>query len=215
MHLHHGYTSPESSTARYKPKRGSAIHNDPYIQKPHTFRHMSETRIPITDAFDTTDQLESLEVELTAEQIEWLRTKADERGLSVDHMLRTIITAQMRAEGDEETSASAPSPGDGMAESPPATVSPTEAEASTDTNEADDNTPSIVDSLRSASERLQDLTEKDDDAETPAPHDTLKRLQARLGENGESDTETNEEERPGTVILQNENRSMFDMMEDE
>jgi hypothetical protein len=172
---------------------------------------MSETRIPITDAFDATDRLESLEVELTTEQIEWLRAKAEERGLSLDHMLRTVVTAQMRAQGDEPAT-SAPS-GDGLAESTPPTASPTGAES--DTDEADDDKPSIVDSLRSASERLQDLTEKDDDAETPDPHDTLKRLQARLGESGESDAETNEEESPGTVILQNRNRSMFDMMEDE
>lgn len=180
---------------------------------------MSEMRVPITDAFDESDRLESLEVELTRKQVEWLREKADERNLSLDHVLRSVITAQIRGQ-DESMEPSSPVSGDGQ---PP--VSPSAAPDDTDRemsipsdaaadDEEDDDSPSIVDSLRSASERLQDLTEQDDEAETPDPHDTLKRLQARLGEGPEADDES-EEESPGTVILQNQNRSMFDMMEDE
>jgi hypothetical protein len=184
---------------------------------------MSEMRVPITDAFDDSDRLESVEVELTSKQIEWLREKADERDLSLDHVLRSVITAQIRAQDDSLDEASArstprngqssvPAPGrsgDGAAKA----SAPADSSSSSDTD-ADDGSPSIVDSLRSASERLQDLTEKDDEAETPDPHDTLKRLQARLGEGGDADDEP-EGESPGTVILQNQNRSMFDMMEEE
>ena len=183
---------------------------------------MSEMRVPITDAFDDSDRLESVEIELTSKQIEWLREKADERDLSLDHVLRSVITAQIRAQDDSLDEASSrsrpsngqpsvppPGRGDGAAEA----SSPADSSSSSDTD-ADDGSPSIVDSLRSASERLQDLTEKDDEAETPDPHDTLKRLQARLGEGSDADDEPDGES-PGTVILQNQNRSMFDMMEEE
>lgn len=171
-------------------------------------------RVPITDAFDKTDRLESLEVELTSKQIEWLRQKADERDVSLDHVLRSVVTAQIRAQNDGVEEESAPSmSGDGQPASPP-NESKDEEGASTSTDAADDDTPSIVDSLRSASERLQDLTEKDDEAETPDPHDTLERLRARLGDGGDTDEES-EAGSPGTVVLQNQNRSMFDMVEEE
>jgi len=183
---------------------------------------MSEMRVPITDAFDDSDRLESVEVELTSKQIEWLRKKADERDLSLDHVLRSVITAQIRAQDDSLDEASSRSrPTTGQPSAPPPARSgdgaveasaPAGSSSSSETD-ADDGSPSIVDSLRSASERLQDLTEKDDEAETPDPHDTLKRLQARLGEGNDADDEP-EGESPGTVILQNQNRSMFDMMEE-
>lgn len=181
---------------------------------------MPEMRVPITDAFDESDRLESLEVELTRKQVEWLREKADERNLSLDHVLRSVITAQIRGQDETMEETSPPVSGDGQPSVPsPAAPDDTNREASTASdaaadNDADDDSPSIVDSLRSASERLQDLTEQDDEAETPDPHDTLKRLQARLGEDPDTGDES-EEESPGTVILQNQNRSMFDMMEGE
>jgi hypothetical protein len=188
---------------------------------------MSEMRVPITDAFDESAHLESVEAELTSRQIEWLREKADERDLSLDHVLRSVITAQIRAQDDslEDTGSrskpdneqpSVRSSSSPAASSPPAQSDAQEPATSNGTSTEDesrDDSPSIVDSLRSASERLQDLTEKDDEAETPDPHDTLKRLQARLGETSD-DADKVEEESPGTVILQNHDRSMFDMMED-
>jgi hypothetical protein len=181
---------------------------------------MSEMRVPITDAFDESDRLESVEVELTSKQIEWLRDKAAERDLSLDHVLRSVITAQIRAQDDglEAESSRQTLPGDGQPSTPPDAPSDAAPDrASTDetgADGADDGSPSIVDSLRSASERLQDLTEQDDEAEAPDPHDTLKRLQARLGE-GDSTEDEPDEESPGTVILQDQNRSMFDMMEED
>ena len=170
---------------------------------------MSEMHVPITDAFDETDRLESLNVELTSKQIEWLREKADERGLSLDHVLRSVVTAQIRAQNESGDEAAPPAmSGDGQ----PASAS-TSTEETEERSTADDDNPSIVDSLRSASERLQDLTEQDEEVETPDPHDTLERLQARLGEDGTS-TESSGDENPGTVLLQDQNRSMFDMMEE-
>jgi hypothetical protein len=169
---------------------------------------MSDMRVPITDAFDETEHLESIEVELTRKQVEWLREKADERNLSLDHVLRSVVTAQIRAQNGDGSASPPPTPQNGQSSS---TTSPDDGQA--DAPAADDS-PSIVDSLRSASERLQDLTEQDDAAETPDPHDTLARLQARLGEDEDTD-ETADQDPPGTVLLDNQNRSMFDMMEEE
>jgi hypothetical protein len=175
--------------------------------------------VPVTDAFDESDHLTSQEVELTTKQVEWLEKKADEQGLSLDHMLRSVITAQIRAqsEGMEDPSSSAK--GDGSP-SAAAQVSADSVAASdrnaTDADEDDesDDPSSIVDSLRSASERLQDLTEEGDAAETPDPHDTLQRLQARLG--NESDADDEAEDTPhGTVLFDDQSRSMFDMMEED
>lgn len=170
---------------------------------------MSEMRVPITDAFDETDRLESLEVELTGKQIEWLREKAEERGVSLDHVLRSVVTAQIRAQNEADETALPKTSGDGQ----PASTS-TSGEDADERPTADDDNPSIVDSLRSASERLQDLTEQDDEAESPDPHDTLERLQARLGEDDTSSEADSDEETPGTMLLQDQNRSMFDMMEE-
>ena len=71
---------------------------------------MPSSSIPITDAFDETDLLESLEVALTPQQIAWLKDTAADRGLSPDHMLRALLNAQMRT--DEKSTAPAVS-GDG------------------------------------------------------------------------------------------------------
>jgi hypothetical protein len=167
---------------------------------------MSQMRVPVTDAFDDTDQFESLEVELTPKQIEWLEQNAEERGLSLDHMLRSIITAQIRGTDDLP---SAPTAGDGAPQSPqndsPDTGGTDVAEDRDDDNE---DSPSIVESLRSATERLQDLTEEEE-AEESDLHDTLSRLQSRMGGSSAED-----EENDG-VLIENDNRSMFDMMEDE
>lgn len=177
-------------------------------------------RVPVTDAFDESDHLESREVELTTKQVEWLRKKADEQGLSFDHMLRSVITARMRAQSDDPEDAAAPARGAG---SPSAAATPSGdgVDASNDgANAPDDGAEtadpaSIVDSLRSASERLQDLTEQDDAPETPDPHDTLQRLQARLGKDSDTDDETQDATSHGTVLIDDQSRSMFDMMEEE
>ena len=174
-------------------------------------------RVPVTDAFDESDHLESREVELTTKQVEWLEKKADEQGLSFDHMLRSVITAQIRAQSEGMDDPSSPAKGDGSP-SAAAQVSADGVAASdnesTETDDEDGGPSSIVDSLRSASERLQDLTEEDDTAETPDPHDTLKRLQARLGNDSDADEESDGASHE-TVLLDDQSQSMFDMMEEE
>lgn len=175
-------------------------------------------RVPVTDAFDESDHLESKEVELTTKQVEWLQKEADEQGLSFDHMLRSVITAQIRAQSEGLKDASSPAKGDGSP-SAAAQVSADSVDVSDDTAEETDeddesaSPSSIVDSLRSASERLQDLTEEDDTAETPDPHDTLQRLQSRLGDDSDADDEA-EDASHGTVLVDEQRRSMFDMMEE-
>jgi hypothetical protein len=179
---------------------------------------MSEMQVPVTDAFDKTDQFESLRVELTPRQIEWLEETAAERGLSVDHLLRSIITAQMR--GVDETPSVPEASGDGTSGSPSMDVSET---LPTDTTDAENeessrgsNPPSIVESLRSASERLQDLTEEKEDDETKESglHDTLARLQAHMDSTPDTE-EDDSSNTPSRTMLDNENRSMFDMMDEE
>lgn len=171
-------------------------------------------QVPVTDAFDNTDQLKSLQVELTPKQLEWLEEMADKRGLSVDHLLRSLITAQMR-EGNGIPSFSSES-GDGaphaastgVSERPPA--APEAGGSSTDEN--DDESTSIVESLRSASERLQDLTEEKDPEQSDLS-DTLTRLKAHMDSTSSSDDESPGD--PETTVLDNQDRSMFDMMEEE
>ena len=177
---------------------------------------MSEMQVPVTDAFDETDQLESLRVELTPEQIEWLEKTAAERGLSVDHLLRSIITAQMR--GVDETPSVPEESGDGTSGSPSMDVSGTPPTDTTDAGDEESSRgsdpPSIVESLRSASERLQDLTEEEDEAKESGLHDTLSRLQAHMDSTPDTD-EDDSSNTPSRTMLDNENRSMFDMMDEE
>jgi len=179
---------------------------------------MPEIQVPVTDAFDKTDQLESLRVELTPKQIEWLEDTAAERGLSVGHLLRSIITAQMR--GVDETPSVPNASGDGT--SRPASMdvagngSATTTESRDEKESDNSDPPSIVESLRSASERLQDLTEEKEENETKESglHDTLARLQAHMDNTPDAD-EDDSSNTPSKTMLGNENRSMFDMMDEE
>lgn len=172
---------------------------------------MPDTRVPITDAFDDTDDWESLQVELTPEQIAWLEEKAEERGVSVDHMLRTVLTAQMR--GSDEIPSPSSGSGDGA---PQSTTTPTsgrsESAGTSNATDSDTDTPSIVESLRSASERLDDLTEEEE-AEESNLGDTLTRLKGRANNlaNRSSEEEDDNEEDPGTVLM--DEQSMFDMVD--
>ncbi|MEF8797019.1 MAG: hypothetical protein V5A48_11240 [Salinivenus sp.] len=179
-------------------------------------------QIPVTDAFDDIDPLRSLEVELPSRQIDWLERKADERGLSVDHVLRSVITAQIR----EASSAPAPSSrsGDGVPQSP--SVNPTpEGGRDAAADDAEDSPSSIVDSLRSASERLQDLTDDDSEPETSLDlRDTPSRLQSYVDASSE-EAPSNEDTSPGEgapsteetadIVVEDHGRSMFDMIEDD
>jgi len=168
---------------------------------------MSQIRLPVTDAFDEPASLQSLEVELTPRQIEWLERQADERSLSVDHVLRTLITAQIRG-SDAESPPPVPS-GDGTPSASDADPAPEGSDAPT--NDEEDRSTSIVESLRSASERLQDLTDEDDEEEDSAASDrsdTPARLTARR------DAADEDAEDEDAVVLDDSGPSMFDLVED-
>lgn len=151
---------------------------------------MSDVNVPVTDAFSGGTSLESLEVELTPKQIEWLRAEAAERDLSVDHVLRSLITDQIRARGED------PSP----------TTPPTGSDSSDSASEetTDDSSPSIVDSLRSANERLQELTDDDNTADRTADE----RSQAPPPPNRPADGGDD------ASVMMDDGPSMFDLMEE-
>jgi hypothetical protein len=163
---------------------------------------MSQIPVPITDAFDSTDQLELIEVELTSKQIEWLDRKAEERSVSRDHMLRSLVTAQIRGTTEGRPR---PSSGDGA---------PLSSTASKKTSDDDPESTTIVESLRSASKQLQDLTEDKETTEESELPDTLSRLRTRLNHSSESD-ESRSDSSSETVLLDDAPQSMFDLMEDE
>lgn len=182
-------------------------------------------RIPVTDAFDEKETLESLEVKLTPEQLNWLKEKANDRGLSLNHVIRATITAQIRADADEvldpSTSEEMSSPassdvsGDGMPPSPADISASDQSDRSADHEEEaeDASDSSIVDSLRTASERLQDLTEETASEESDMP-DTLSRLRARFEDTSDSEDTASEEESNNHVMVDTQTQSMFDMMDE-
>jgi hypothetical protein len=183
---------------------------------------MSQTQIPVTDAFGDTDPLRSLEVELTPRQVDWLEQKADERGFSVDHVLRSIITAQIRETNSEPVPSSRS--GDGVPQSPDVNPAP-EGGREAAADDAEDGPSSVVDSLRSASKRLQDLT---DDGSEPEPssdlRDTLSHLQSYADASSDEAPSNGEpspdEGAPSTgetadIVVEDHGRSMFDMIEDD
>lgn len=180
---------------------------------------MSQMQIPVTD--EDTDPLQSLEVELTPRQVDWLEREADERGLSVDHLLRSIITDRIR-ESNSKLAASSRS-GDGVPHSPDVNPAPDADRDPADDGE-EEGPSSIVDSLRSASERLQDLTEEDSDPESSSDlRDTLSRLQtygdASSGEASPDEdpsvSEASSTEESADMVTDKQGRSMFDMIEDD
>jgi hypothetical protein len=163
---------------------------------------MSQLSIPVTDAFDEPASRQSLEVELTPRQIEWLERQADERSLSVDHVLRALITAQIRGSDAEP-----PPPVRSDDGTPPASdADPAPERTDAPPNDEDDGSTSLVESLRSASERLQDLTEEDEESAASDRSDTLARLTARRDATDED---------ADAVVLENRGPSMFDLVEEE
>jgi len=160
--------------------------------------------VPVPDAFDDSDALQPREVKLTPRQIEWLERKADERGLSFDHVVRALVTKQIR-------NADAPSPPPVHSEdrdpsSPAADATGTRSPATADAGD-ENSSSSIVESLRSASERLQDLTDADDEStgsDLPAP---LAHLKARR-EASDADAADGDD-----AVVLDTGRSMFDLVE--
>ena len=166
-------------------------------------------RVPVTDAFDEADETENRTVELTPEQIDWLERKAESQGLSVDHVLRSIVTAAMR-KAKEDPSPSAPG-GDGAPKSS-VSSSPTRSgnPGANKKDEDKDDGHSIVESLRSANQQLQDLT---DEGDSNGESDTVSRLQARVDSSSDQESSA-DDSRSESVLRHDQNRSMFDMVED-
>jgi hypothetical protein len=163
--------------------------------------------VPVTDAFDESSTLKSLEVKLTPRQVEWLEQKADERDLSFDHVLRALLTKQIR-----ESSTASISPTHSGDRSPSAPADdPDKRRSATADAEDEDGPSSIVESLRSASERLQDLTDAEGEASASDLSDTLARLGARRDASDADATEDNND----AVVVDDRGPSMFDFVEEE
>lgn len=160
------------------------------------------------DAFDEAGSLETLEVKLTPKQIDWLEREADERNLSLDHVLRSIVTAQIR---EEALQPARDSRSGEKASSTAGTRSPNTEP--TDREDESRDAPSIVESLRLASERLEELTDPDEAADTSAPSSRLSHLQSELHPPSPSEDapETDEND---DLPLDGERRSMFDLMDE-
>jgi len=163
-------------------------------------------QMPITDAFDDTDSFERFETALTPAQIEWLETQADERGVSVNHMLRAVVTAQMRS-GEEASggrtsgdSASWPSSGTRHADGE---------------WESRERPSSFIDNLRSAHDRLQDLTSEGAEAKQPMSQDAVTRLQTHTERSEATAEQSERREQDGSDVPERSDRSMFDLVEDE
>ena len=124
---------------------------------------MFSMSIPVTDAFDESTPLEPISIYLPSEQIAWLRSQAEATEQSLDELLRAMIKTYRRDR---------PSPS-----------------ASSSSEDSEERTPSegsgptsIVESLRSTSERLERLTERETTQDLPDP---MERLRQRLQQTNE------------------------------
>lgn len=155
------------------------------------------------------DRLKSLDVELTPRQVAWLNREAEKQSLSVDRLVRSIITAQIRSGKGGPVSPS----GEGVPQSSRHTS--TSAEAPTEDASEDENTSSIVESLRSTTKQLEDLTEDEVEADPSDLSDTLARIQARVDDEDGSDERATRKKQVESVLLDRQKRSMFDLVEEE
>jgi hypothetical protein len=140
--------------------------------------------IPVTDAFRDNDSFTSLTVRLRPAQLEWLRQRADSNDCSIDRMARSIINDYMNQEGADSASAPGTASGEGAAETQ---GSGSEGASASQDEEAPKERQSVVESLRSTSERLERLTKKSEEKKVPNP---LERLKKRVGAQNEDDTPT-------------------------
>lgn len=156
------------------------------------------------------DRLKTLDVELTPRQVAWVQREAEKQNRSVDQLLRSILTDRIRREKRGAVSRSrteAPSPSSRTSNSAAARVE----DASTC---EDKRASSVVESLRSASKQLEDLTEDEVEADPSDLSDTLDRLEAQMGEDGGSSEPAATQEESESVLLDRSSRSMFDLVEE-
>lgn len=146
--------------------------------------------IPVTDAFRDNDSLKSLTVRLRPAQLEWLRQQADSNDCSIDRMARSIINDYMNQEDATPASASGTASGEGAKETQDAG---SEGASASQDEEAPKERQSVVESLRSTSERLERLTKKSEEKKVPNP---LERLKKRMEPNGDDVQADAQEKRP-------------------
>jgi len=163
-------------------------------------------QIPITDAFDDTDSFERFEAALTPAQIEWLETQASERGLSVNHMLRAVVTAHMRS--CEELSG-------GSASGDSASWPSAEARDAEGARGSRERPSSVIDNLRSAHDRLQELTSEGAAAKKASSQDASSRLQTHTERSEATAEQSDGMEQDVSDAPERSDRSMFDLAEDE
>ena len=140
---------------------------------------------------------ESVTANLRPEHVEWLQSRARTLDLSFDEVLQAVIDAQM-----ELLAAEKPEP-------------------------EEKRTGSVVDSLRSANKRLQEMMDQTKSRSktqsrsnsTSDPSDTLSRLRARLGD-GSAEADPHLSVRPPSApdapgeASSNTGPSMFDLMDE-
>lgn len=172
-------------------------------------------RIPTTDAFDETDPSHSLTIEFSPKQIEWLEEQAETNDCSIEHVLRALVSAQMAPAADALPEDLEAGPGTSSASSTEKSTaasradgSPTEAEAAAPTRPDEDESSSIVESLRTANRRLQKLTRE---ASGDEPSGTaLSRPRTRPEDGSEADTGASADPNSGDVDAP----SMFDFVDE-
>jgi len=131
------------------------------------------TSVPVTDAFDESEAMDQLEVELPPAQMEWLEETAEKQGVSVGHVLRAVVMGQMR---ESQASPSAPAySGDGKPPSFSEEVEEmgTDATGTTpDSSERSAENDCLLDRPRSFSKKQEE----------PAGNDTLTRGEEQTDE---------------------------------
>lgn len=162
---------------------------------------MPDDQTPAAHPSDVSRSLISLDVELTPRQVEWLQTQAAEQGLSLDHVLRSVVTAQIARNSSRS----------------PALGATNRSEAATRTRETNDSAPasdsrSLIESLRAAHRHLQDLTQENG-VEASSFREARSQLQAQLNRTGPvpdggSSRSSEDAHSPDT-----RHTSMFDLME--
>lgn len=166
------------------------------------------TSVPVTDAFDDSETMEPLDIEMTPAQIEWLEQTAAERGVSVGHVLRTIVTAQMRA-AEDDASASATHAGDGR---PPSFSDEEGTDASARPSDDEDN---LLDRLRAVNEQLPDrATDQSDDGREEDETAEAASLFPVIDDSSNASDATSTQRRSDPTPHEDGERSMFDMVED-
>lgn len=163
-------------------------------------------RIPITDAFDNPDSMEELEVAFTPEQMEWLAQKAEDRNLSIGHLLRAMVEEKR----NESASSASSFSGDGVPHAVGTGEGPRTRTEETDSGDAE-GASTLIEELRSANERLQNLTNDDEEKQEGEAHETIARLAVRANEASGSDATGGQ---GGTEASEERHRSMFDLVEE-